>query len=595
MAAYYSFAGLQIDIPGSYTQRLFPVNQGNGNGAGKVILIGESATGGVPYNASSSVNDIINIIDGGQAQALNVFGGGNLYYGTEFYLTPTKDSRFNTPSEALCICVNQMTQAKFSLLNSAAPIIDVAFDKYGTDGNQSAVKVSAGSVTGSLLQLLYKGVQVLNQDNVAMPLFTIQYIGAGSAASMTINGTTLTTTITGAVSDNLSLTLANFTDLSSFINLISQNPAYTCTLNGNSDELPSILDALTAVDMKTAPVVCNANVEAIIRAINASNGFSANLHALASRLIPTNMTAYAFLSGGTVTPAVTSDWIAVLKMLENYELDNIVALTGSITIQDLVQVHVDAMNATNVGKCRQTGFGNDSTAATKALQIAQMKALNSANVEYCVSSFSRFDYVNNVVPTTNFQPFLLYPMIAGFRYANAVGMDLVFKYLNVLSTPEINTQDQKDYAAAGATFIQNRYNATDGTQNFEIAVNNTTYQGSQVTRTNPACVYEINRLTKDYNAQVIEKLRGLTKVANSVTISTIQNWILTYLFPLYRDDYKWITDSIDPTTGKTIPAFQNVSFTDVGEVFQTIATLTMSVTPRYAFNTLTFITPGQSV
>jgi len=219
-----------------------------------------------------------------------------------------------------------------------------------------------------------------------------------------------------------------------------------------------------------------------------------------------------------------------------------------------------------------------------------MKALGSAYLEYCVSSFKRYDYINNEVPATDFYPYYLYPMIAGLRYANEVGMDIVFKYLNVLSTPEIEKLDQEAYAAAGATLIQKTVNVNNISQ-FEIKVNNTTYQGSQVTRTNPSVVYEINVLTKDYEEQVLEQIRGLTTVANSVIIAKIQNWILTYLFPYYRDTRRWITDSVDGNQ----KAFANVSFTQDGEQFITTATLTMSVTPRFAFNFFTFIVPGQLV
>jgi hypothetical protein len=168
-------------------------------------------------------------------------------------------------------------------------------------------------------------------------------------------------------------------------------------------------------------------------------------------------------------------------------------------------------------------------------------------------------------------------------------MDVVFKYLNVVSTPEISTPDQEAYAAAGATFIQKTTNV-NSTGVFEIKCNNTTYQGSQVTRTNPSVVYSINVLTKDYEEQVTEKIRSLDSVATSVTISTIQNWIITTLFPRYRDDYKWLTNGPDGQK-----AFDNVEFGQDGEVFNTTATLTMSVTPRFMFNFLTFITPGQNV
>jgi hypothetical protein len=248
------------------------------------------------------------------------------------------------------------------------------------------------------------------------------------------------------------------------------------------------------------------------------------------------------------------------------------------------------MNAVKTKRYRQAGFGAGSTTATKATRIAEMKALGSAYIEYCVSPFKRYDYVNKITPSADFYPYYLYAMVAGLRYANEVGMDIIFKSLNVLSTPEIEKLDQEAYAAAGATLIQKTVNVNNISQ-FEIKVNNSTYQGSQVTRTNPSVVYEINVLTKDFEEQVTEQIRGLTTVANSVIIAKIQNWILTYLFPYYRDSKKWITDSVDGEQ----KAFANVSFTQNGEQFITRATLTMSVTPRFAFNFFTFIVPGQSV
>ena len=144
--------------------------------------------------------------------------------------------------------------------------------------------------------------------------------------------------------------------------------------------------------------------------------------------------------------------------------------------------------------------------------------------------------------------------------------------------------------------IQKVNNVLDGTQNFQIVINNTTYQGSQVTRTNPAVVYLINVLTKFYEEWIIEQIRALDTVANSVIIATIQNKITTYLFPvLFRDTYRWITDYTDPDTGTKQAAFSNVVFKQEGERFYTDAVFTMSVTPRFAFNFFTFITPGQFV
>lgn len=587
MAQYYDFAGQKIILPGSYTKRLFPQDQGAGAVTGRVVIMGEASKGGIPYNAYDNVDDIINIVEG-QAQALNVFGGGDLYYGAEFFLTPTKDERFNKPSEALCVVVNQMTQATVELNASASPIIDVAWNKFGTDGNTSAVKISSGSNAGKFVEVIYKGSEVIKQDDTTLNLFSIQYTGVGSPATMTIDATTLTTSCTGATADNLSITLADYSDLGSLVNFINNQENYTCTLTGLSDEKTTVFDAVTAQDI-TSEYFCLGIVESIIRLLNSTGEMTATLHTSASRTVIDNMSDYKYFTGGTVSAATTADWTAALVKLEDYELNNIVAMSGSETIHLLVQDHVNRMNAVKTKRYRQAGFGAGASTTSKAQRIAEMKSLNSAYLEYCVSTFKRYDYVNNEVPTNDFYPYYLYPMIAGLRYANNVGMDVVFKYLNVLSTPEISKKDQEDYASAGATLIQKTTNVNNITQ-FEIKVNNTTYQGSQVTRTNPSVVYEINVLTKDYEEQVTEQIRSLDSVANSVIIAKIQSWITTFLFPKYRDDYKWITDGPDGQK-----AFDNISFTQSGEQFITTATLTMSVTPRFAFNFLTFIVPGQNV
>ena len=84
-----------------------------------------------------------------------------------------------------------------------------------------------------------------------------------------------------------------------------------------------------------------------------------------------------------------------------------------------------------IKKYRQAGAGAGSTTTTKASRIAQMKAMNSAYMEYCVSSFERYDYVNKEVPEDDFEPYYAGAMIAGLRYANNVGMDVVFKSVNI--------------------------------------------------------------------------------------------------------------------------------------------------------------------
>jgi hypothetical protein len=470
----------------------------------------------------------------------------------------------------------------------------VAFNIWGLNGNQSAIQIQSGSVIGKALTLLYRGNKILDVDNVQMPLLSIQYTGDGSAAALTISETKLTTTVTGASGEDLDITLADYNSLGELVSAINDNAVYTCLLLGQSDELTTIFDIVVSQAIKASAYDCQAIVEALIRTITSSESFTATLNATATRVVPDNLANYTYLAGGTVTAAQTADWTAVLTMLESYDVNNLVIMSSSTVVQGLVNTHCEKMNGIQYKKYRQWGAGaSGSTGSTntKALKIAQMKALGSAYAEYCVSSFQRFNYLTNAVET--FDPFYLYPMVAGLRYANKVGMDVVFKYLNVLSTPDISKSDQEAYAAAGATLIQKSTSVLNGATNFEIKVNNTCYQGGQVTRTNPGVVYAINVLTKDLEEQVIEKIRSLDGVADILIMTSIENWITSYLLPKYRDVDKWITNYNNPITGRQQKAFDNVVFVQEGEVLRMSALLTMSVTPRFVFNFLTFITPGQ--
>jgi hypothetical protein len=415
MARYYDFAGQKIIIPGAYTDRSFPEDEGAGAVIGRVVIMGEATKGGIPYNAETDIDDVINVIEG-QSQALEVFGGGSLYFGAEFYLTPTKDARFNKPSQANCIVVNQMTQALTELKDSNYnSIIDVAYNKYGTDGNSAGIKVGTGTNEGKLLQMVYKGDEVLNQDDVTLDMMSIQYTGTGTTAELTINTTTLSTSCPLDSVNNLSITLADYSDLGSLVNYINNQTAYSCTLTGQSDEFATVFDAVTAQDIKTSAYNCVGIVEAIIRTLNATERVTASLTSGAARTVLANLADFQYLTGGTVSAATTQDWIDALTKLETYDLNCIVAMTGSTTIQDLLTTHCENMNNVKNKKYRQGISGAGSTTATKAQRIAQMKAMNSAYMEYSVSSFERYDYVNRV--TTSFDPFYLAPLVAGFRYA----------------------------------------------------------------------------------------------------------------------------------------------------------------------------------
>jgi hypothetical protein len=90
-------------------------------------------------------------------------------------------------------------------------------------------------------------------------VFSIQYTGAGSAATLTINSTTLSTTITGGPGgEALSLTLASYATLALLVAAIEAGGPYTVVVtHPHPETAPTGLDALTAQAIKAAPLVVN--------------------------------------------------------------------------------------------------------------------------------------------------------------------------------------------------------------------------------------------------------------------------------------------------------------------------------------------------
>ena len=208
---------------------------------------------------------------------------------------------------------------------------------------------------------------------------SVRYIGTAVTATMTITATKLTTSCAALPADDLDITLADFDDLGSLINYINNQENYICLLEGQSDEKTNVFDAVTAQDI-TSAYSCVGIVEAIIRLINSTGVVTAVLHTAAARIAPDNLSEFQYFTGGTVSAATTADWTAALVKLEKYNLNCIVAMSGSETIHSLVNDHCERMNDIKQKMYRQAGFGAGSTVNTKALRIAEMKSLNSAYV-----------------------------------------------------------------------------------------------------------------------------------------------------------------------------------------------------------------------
>lgn len=185
----------------------------------------------------------------------------------------------------------------------------------------------------------------------------IRYVGAGSAATMTITNTALTTTVTGGPGGqnlNIDLTAAATDTLGELVAYINGlTGVYTCTLGPSADpeaSCSSLLANVTGQDIRTAnysataqpgamDYVARAGLGSIVYALTTQSTRLTATRVAGAVNVPANL-AQTFLAGGTNPVPTTQDWLNALEVLEQEDLAG--ALLFPVTTSPIIQ---DALNA----------------------------------------------------------------------------------------------------------------------------------------------------------------------------------------------------------------------------------------------------------
>jgi len=583
-----NFAGIQTRIPGVYIRNRFPVQAGRGQTPTNVVYILGESQGGIPFPTTDPdiTDDDRPMFFSTSGEAQETLVSGNGLYATSFYLTPTTDLNLNIPSGVFYLRVNDGTRATRTLQESANDVIDLKSNLWNAQGNQTSVKVEAASTAGKKVTVKYRGVTIVERDNVAITGLNIQYTGAGSAATMTINGTTLSTTVTGGPGgEDLNLSFAEFKTVGELVQYIDGLGAYSATLQTVSTRPSADLDAATAVDIDTAEYSATANVQALIELFNTETQglITADLADGATRTLPDNDTSFVFLTGGSSSAATTQNWNDALEFLESRDANCVLVATSDSAIQQMVKDHCVRMSSIQEAKYRQTAVGA-ATVDTKSQKIAAARLLNSSLCEYWVTPIKQNDPLNNLQLTT-FGPWLAAIQAQGIRYANNVTMTLTEKSMYVLGVDETYTrQDEEEYIAAGCSYIKQKRNQ------FIVGHNVTTYQGPQLILNLPSTVRTTLVMTASVKDRLEQRIANMLEAPDEFKIKELKNWIVTSLLPSYRDESpRFLT--ADPNTGD--PAFSNVDFQIEGDKFFLKYTARIVVPLHQGGIEQEFIVPGQ--
>jgi hypothetical protein len=254
MAINTSIAGANILKPGAYSET--KVNLSGGfplAPTGIVALVGE-AEGGAP----GSSDGVQTFTSEDIASLIAKYKSGPIVDAARLLIAPARDARVvNGASMIRVYKTNPSTKATTTLSNAApAVLFNVSSANYGADENLVSIEVAAGVINANArIITVQKGAEkeVLS-ENPYHAMLVIQYVGAGTPATLTIQNGILATAITGAASDNLSITLAGKT-IRDVVDLIDAHTAYTCstTFKLASSTSATRLDPIsTALDILVA-------------------------------------------------------------------------------------------------------------------------------------------------------------------------------------------------------------------------------------------------------------------------------------------------------------------------------------------------------
>lgn len=291
-------------------------------------------------------------------------------------------------SEVYLVPVNPATQASIVLADAAeAPVVTLKTHLYGLPANQVRTKVESGTTSGKRVTIAYQGeVEVF--DNLAKTSFTVQYSGSGSAATMTIDvgARTLTTEVTGAELDSVTLSFDSYPTVQAVIDALSSTGAYivdAVTLSPETD-LSIHLDKVTAQDIKTTAIPVTASLQLLVDTINGRSAYVTATRAAGAGALPESKD-WTYLAGGSYGSTGNQDWQDAFDAIKSIDVQIIVPLTPDPSVHAMGDSHCDYMSGPD-GKSERRQFVGGAlqdwhTAVSRTTAIAALraaaKALNS--------------------------------------------------------------------------------------------------------------------------------------------------------------------------------------------------------------------------
>lgn len=552
---------------------------------------------------------LIGEADGGQPRTVNIFTSpdavktfyrsGDLVEAAQMVADPSNDPRIpNGAATIVCYKVNLSTQAS----RTVSPFIFTS-RQYGVLANNIQVAVANPGGTQRVVTVtdIDSFGQVITETSPTLGTsgrFTIQYVGAGSAATLTTTATGLTTTVTGDAGANLAITFADFPNLAVMLQYIAAwaggTGVYQVTsiISNAASFDPSNLDLQSAVAIKASPVP--------IFAVNWEIGDWINTQ---SQIISATVTkaiaitaaiANAGLTGGTRGTSANADWVTGFTALRGTRINQIVPLvsTDATAAQGTFTFASVCAAAVAHGRFVSSTAGKNEAQIWMGQQATLTNLILTANTQNS-EHLCLFGQKSKRVKTSDgslpfFPEWSSACVAAGLRAGAALGEPLTWKYPAVLgvssdaSWSEANPDDVTNLTLNGVAVINNL-----ASKGFRIDKMLTTYTKQDNDAYTEETIVQIWK-TVAFNLRTALEDTYVGRGGTLGLVSTVPATVAKVMQPL--KDAGAITDSL--VNGKTLNAWRNVNWSLNGDVLTVSVTVTPTPGINYILTTIVLV-PAQ--
>jgi hypothetical protein len=249
-------------------------------------------------------------------EAMEILGDGELLRAVAHAFNPSPDY---SPQAIRAMVVNGNTQASRVLKSGENTILNLKSSIYGVPANQLKMQLSAGTNPGTKKVVFTLKDQTEKLDNIGKKSISVQYTGAGSAATITIDNDKLAVSVTGA-DDSITVSFEDFPTVEEVVGRLNDTGVFAAVQLEMESNIPANeLDAVSAIDVKTAAVNLKSDFYALYHALE--NSYYVGKENVekengAANTMPDEDADPVYFDGASAGTYTVEDWNKALSALE---------------------------------------------------------------------------------------------------------------------------------------------------------------------------------------------------------------------------------------------------------------------------------------